>query len=152
MEIYHERCAWPLSCRLAYGALIVGMPLIAVISGDPIGVWVFGGVSLLLAIVGYRLAWVEFRIGEEGVEYGFRGLRNFVPWSRIHALEAETYPLRYLGWGYRIGGRRDRAYSVIGPRRGVRLRFEDEQGKEWSIFLSSRTPEAAVEAANRKLS
>jgi hypothetical protein len=38
---------------------------------------------------------------------------------------------------------------VIGCRRGVRLVFDDEQGRRWKVFLSCRDPAAAVAALNR---
>jgi hypothetical protein len=52
-----------------------------------------------------------------------------------------------MGWGYRIGWRKgDRAYSVLGHRRGVRLKFGDEAGRDWSVFLSCSDPRTAVES------
>ena len=153
MEPYHERCAWPLSCRLAFLALAVGAPLIIALSGEPQALWVAIPVAVLLGFVSYRFAWVEIRIGDEGIEYGFRGLRNVVPWDRVRSVEVEAYRFsRYWGWGYRIGGRRDRAYSVIGPDHGLRILWVDEREREWSTFLSSRDPEAAAAVAQRKLS
>ena len=68
--------------------------------------------------------------------------------ERILAAREETYsPARYMGWGYRVGwGRRDRAYSVIGCRTGLRLQFEDARGREWSVFLACRDPATALAA------
>ena len=153
MEPYHERCGWPPSCRLAFLALVIGAPAIVALSGEPHALWVAIPAVLGLSFVAYRFSWVELRVGDDGVEYGFRGLRNHVPWRRVHSLAVETYRFsRYLGWGYRVGGRRDRAYSVIGPPGGVRLRFVDEKEREWSIFLSSTNPEAAVKASIGKVS
>ena len=54
---------------------------------------------------------------------------------------------RYMGWGYRFGWEsRDRACSIIGQRRGVRLVFDDEKGRRWKVFLSCSDPEAAASA------
>ncbi|MHC4848666.1 MAG: hypothetical protein ACYTEG_09455 [Planctomycetota bacterium] len=149
MDTYHERSTWPIWFHVLFGLLACVVPVALVISGEWIGVVV----ALIFGGIWYRFAWVEIRISQQGVEYGFRGLNNHVPWERMRSIEAEKYPFRrYLGWGWRIGGRRDRAYSLIGPSHGVRIRFEDERGRDWSIFLSSRDPEAAVRAAKRKLS
>ncbi|MHC4937558.1 MAG: hypothetical protein ACYTHK_01150 [Planctomycetota bacterium] len=149
MESYHERCGWPFWFHCLLGTLTLGTAIAVMLSGA----WPALLGAAVLGWAWYRFAWVELRVGAEGVEYGFRGLRNRVPRDRISGLEVEKYRLaKYLGWGWRIGGKRDRAYSVIGPSSGVRLRFEDEQGRDWSIFVSSRAPESAVRAAKWKVS
>ena len=99
-----------------------------------------------------RFPEADARLGQAAGADSAATLPN-LPWERMRAAETEKYPLRrYLGWGWRIGGRRDRAYSLIGPTHGVRIRFDDERGRDWSVFLSSRDPEAAVRAAKRKIS
>jgi len=85
------------------------------------------------------------RVTADGVSYGLFKASNFVPWSRVDSLEPEIYRFsRYRGWvGVgAIGGARDRAYSLLGYKRGVRLRFQHENGRAWSVFLASRDPEA----------
>jgi len=153
MVPYREQVVWPVWSRLVYLALMAAAPLLVMLSGE-IEAWPIAlGIVVVLAFVGYRLATVDIRIDGEGVAYGFRGLRNRVPWSRIHAVSAEPYRFtRYLGWGYRIGGRRDRGYALLGYPRGLRVEFCDERGRDWSVFLSSADPEAAVDTAKRKVS
>jgi len=96
----------------------------------------------------WRLRHVEIEFGREGVGFGFGGIRRRVPRERIVGAEPRDYPvIRYMGWGYRFGWEpRDRAYSVLGCRRGVLLTFDDERGRRWKVFLSSRAPEKAVAA------
>jgi len=140
---YREFCYWP---RWFYVLLILPMlvvPVLAFFATSESERWAaLIPVPIFVAV----LVWfgrLELRADAGGVFYGFRNASNFVPWSRVNSMEPEDYRFsRYWGWGWRIGGVRDRAYSLLGYKRGVRLRFEDEKGREWSIFLSSRDPAA----------
>ena len=71
-----------------------------------------------------------------------------IPRERIVSAQVELYSFsRYMGYGYRFGWEsRDRAYSVAGYREGVRLEFDDEKGRRWSVFVSCSDPGAAVRA------
>jgi hypothetical protein len=108
----------------------------------------------MLAVIAF-FARLEWRTDGDGISYGFGRPSNFVPWSRVRSMEPDDYRFsRYRGWGWRIGGVRDRAYSLLGYKRGVRLVIEDEKGRAWSIFLASRDPEAACRKSqeSRRLS
>lgn len=147
MATHHERVQWPGWLFPSLGMVLVA-GLVA-LGGGPSWTLVAALLPLALAIyVLWRMRHVEIEFGPGGVGFGFGGLRNRVPKERIVAAEAADYPAaRYMGWGYRIGaGPRERAYSVLGCRRGVLLLFDDERGRRWKVFLSSRAPEAAVSA------
>ena len=150
VETYRERVVWPgwfylllIICQLllAYSAIRMA-PEHGLLALLP---------AAILVVVGYvfwRMRFVELEFGPEGAAFGFGGLRRRVPLERIESAEPEAYSVaRYMGWGYRFGWTpRDRAYSVIGWPRGVRLVFDDERNRRWTIFLVSRDPEAAVAA------
>jgi len=112
------------------------------------GVVVAAVVLVLVGIVLVFFRSVVLEFGPEGAAFGFSRPKRRVSRDRIVAAEVETYDVaRYMGWGYRLGWKpRDRAYSVLGAPRGVRLTFDDEQDRRWSVFVSSREPEAAVAA------
>jgi hypothetical protein len=151
-KVYREVVDWPLWFHLLMGLVSVGA-LWGCVEGfrDPEPAWlppVLCLTALSLLGVWWFFRHLEIEVGPEGVGYGFGGIRRRVPRERIAGLEVETYSVaRYMGWGYRIGwGKGDRAFSLIGYRRGLRLHFTDERGKEWHIFLSSADPDAAVAA------
>jgi hypothetical protein len=91
---------------------------------------------------------IELEFGPDGAGFGFGRVTRRVPRERILLAEPAAYPVaRFMGWGYRLGWQpRERAYSILGCPRGIRLRFLDEEGREWTVFLSSRDPESAVAA------
>ncbi|MHC4974101.1 MAG: hypothetical protein ACYTG3_17415 [Planctomycetota bacterium] len=153
MEPYRERVAWPgwfylvLAAALAVG--IFGTAGVVARHGPGS----YGALVALVALVAvayvlWRLRYIELEFGPEGAAFGFGRLSRQVPADRIVSAETEAYSVtRYMGWGYRMGWEaRDRAYSVIGCGRGVRLVFDDERGRRWKVFLSCRDPEAAVAA------
>lgn len=152
MEPYRERVTWPGWFYLVVAAaLAVGIFGTAGVLARRGAGW--GGALALLALlvvayVLWRLRHIELEFGAEGAAFGFGRLSRRVPADRIVSAEPEAYSVaRYMGWGYRMGWEaRDRAYSVIGRGRGVRLVFDDERGRRWKVFLSSRDPEAAVAA------
>ena len=149
---YREVVDWPLWFHLLFAAVVLFAlwgAVQALVDSEP------GWHAPFLGLTALTMAgvWCYFRhlvveAGPDGIGYGFGRIRRRVPRERISALEAERYSVvRYMGWGYRIGwGKGDRAYSVIGCRRGLRLHFTDERGKEWHVFLSCRDPEAAIAA------
>jgi hypothetical protein len=149
MDAYRENVWWP-------GWFLIGLGLIVVAGCVVLGTratqsWAPLAALLPLVCVAYaiwRLRFVALEFSPSGVGFGFGRISRRVPRERIHSAEAKDYPaVRYMGWGYRLGWeRRERAYSVLGCRRGVLLTFDDEQGHRWKVFLSSREPERAIAA------
>ena len=121
---YREVLYWPRWFYVLLVLIFLGIPVAAMFyesEGSPY--W-----ALLPMGVGFVVLWLygrmEFRVDADGVHYGFRTASNFVPWARIDSVQPERYVfLRYGGWGWRIGGRRNRAYSLIGYPRGIRVKF-----------------------------
>ncbi|HEX5135544.1 MAG TPA: hypothetical protein VFY93_01100 [Planctomycetota bacterium] len=149
MDPYRERVPWPGWFLLALGLVPVG-GYAALVTSDAPG-WAIAALAVPLLAAAYgiwRLRHVEIEFGKEGVGFGFGGIRRRVPRDRVVGAEPKAYSVaRYMGWGYRFGWEpRERAYSVLGCPRGVLLTFDDEQGRRWKVFLSSREPEKAVAA------
>lgn len=147
---YRERVHWPGWFLVALGlALVGGYAALAGSAATPPWALGLGALPFLAAAYAtWRLRFVALECAPEGMGFGFGGITRRVPRERILGADVIDYPVaRYMGWGYRLGWEpRERAYSVLGCRRGVLLRFEDERGRPWKIFVSSRTPEAAVAA------
>ncbi|MHC4549536.1 MAG: hypothetical protein ACYTEZ_12250 [Planctomycetota bacterium] len=156
METYRERVAWP-----AWFYLVLAAVLAVAVFGTAGVIWRHGlepgalialGALLVVGLVCYRLRYLALELGPEGAAFGFGGLHRRVPADRIRSAEPEEYAAtRYMGWGYRWGWEpRDRAYAVIGYRRGVRLVFDDARGRQWKVFLACRDPAAAIAALKGK--
>ncbi|MEM8884417.1 MAG: hypothetical protein AAGD14_10125 [Planctomycetota bacterium] len=153
MKASAQSSTWPLWFRVLFLGVAGAPTLLILLLGEPRDLWIGLIATFLLLLVWRKLARVDVQVDEEGLQFGFGGLHNRVPWSRVRRFEAEDYrALRYGGWGYRMAGWRDRAYSVLGERRGVRVEFEDEKGKVSKIFLSCPDPDRLVDAVNRKIS
>jgi len=154
MDPYRERVAWPswfyvvLGVALAVG--VFGTAGALARHGPRLGAGVALAALLAVAVVFWRLRYVVLEFSPAGASFGFGRLRRHVPADRIVSAEAEPYSVaRYMGWGYRMGWQpRDRAYSVIGCGRGVRLVFDDERGRRWKVFLACREPDVAIAALN----
>lgn len=68
-----------------------------------------------------------------------------IPIARLLSASAEDYqPLKYGGWGIRLGRDGSWAYSMPGAGRGVRLTYETERGKRREIFVSAPDPESIL--------
>jgi len=155
MEPYRERVAWPrwfylvLASALAVG--IFGTAGMLARHGPGLGAGLALAALLIVAFVVWRLRYIVLEFGPAGASFGFGRRSRHVPADRIVSAEAEEYSVtRYMGWGYRLGWEsRDRAYSVIGCGRGVRLVFDDERSRRWKVFLACRDPAAAIAALNR---
>ncbi len=148
VEIYRERVPCPgwFQFVLLVAMGVLGYAAAAMLARGALGQAAVPGVVLIiLAIVFRRMRFIALEFGREGAAFGFGGLNRRVPRDRIETAAPEAYSVaRYMGWGYRFGWQpRDRAYSMIGFPRGVRLVFLDERGRRWHVFLSSRDPEAA---------
>lgn len=150
MEPYREQVYWPGWFLLALGFVMVAA-LVALGASDTASATTFlaGAIPFLLAAYAlWRLRHVATEFGPDGVGFGFGGIRRRVPRARVVSAEVKDYsPARYMGWGYRLGWEpRERAYSVLGCRRGVLLAFDDERGRRWKVFLACRDPEQAIAA------
>jgi len=135
-----------IPCAFGFGALLSPLLGTRVAGGAD---W-FAGLALLgLGCVWWRMRFFEVEFSPEGVAFGFGGLHKRVPADRIVSLQPEDYSAaRYMGWGYRFGWKsRDRAYSLVGTRTGVRLVFSDARGRTWSVYLATRAPLEALRAA-----
>ncbi len=151
-EGYRERVRWPLWFHLIFaGFVALNLAVVAKVGegAPPMASLVPVAVAALLAYIWWRLRWLDLRLDATGAAFGFGGLKRVVPRERIRSARVEDLSFgKYMGWGYRIGwqGSRDRAYSLPGCPRGVRLDFDDARGRRWSVHLSSRHPDAAVAA------
>ena len=129
-----------------------------IVMGEPQGttpapdwvIWILlvGAVFGTLALALLKL---HVEVHPNGVHVTFAPLRRRVfAWDEIHRYEAVTYrPLReYGGWGYRIGGRGNRALTISG-KRGVRLHGRHENkpdGRPWQLLLGSQRHDALYAA------
>jgi hypothetical protein len=152
MVAHRETVHWPLWSHLAAGAAILFLVggsagLLVRGAGAAAAALAFASAAVIGA-VWWRMRHLALEFGPGGAAFGFGGPRRRVPRERVVSADVEAYSwARYMGWGYRIGWKpRDRAYSLPGTGRGVRLVFDDERGRRWSVFLSSASPEAAVQA------
>jgi len=156
--VYTETVRWPAWFNAILGAVVILMGVGAVRTLLREGGTLAALFPLpLAALFGY--VWWHFRclvleVGPGEVRFGFGRAGRRVPAERIEAMEPEAYSfLRYMGWGWRLGWTpRDRAWSVLGHRRGVRLRYRDAKGALWSVFVSSGDPERACAALQGKKS
>ena len=154
--MYREEVSWPVWFHLIFAAVVALCAGAAIAALRRSGLGLHSAVLLASALLAagawWRMRHVALEVGPDEVAFGFGGLRRRVPRARIEALERETYPVaRYMGWGYRFGWKpRDRAYSIIGRREGLRLRFRDERDRTWHIFLACSDPQAALNAFDRK--
>jgi hypothetical protein len=152
MGVYRERVGWPawvhLVLLLPCGVGLAAMGWAAAKGEEPGWAYVPFLVLASVGLVWWRMRYLALEFGPAGAAFGFAGLRRRVPRERIVSATAEEYSVaRYMGWGYRFGWERgERAYSLIGYPRGVRLVFDDERGRRWRIFLSCSDPEAAIQA------
>jgi hypothetical protein len=144
-----ERLGWPAWTHVIFGA---GVGLCTFGGARVLAESLTGLLPLFLAVVmtlvWWRLRYLRIEAGPRGLAFGFGKGGRVVPADRILSLEPERYSFaRYMGWGYRMGWKpRERAYSLIGYGRGLRVRFLDQQGREWDVFLSCRDPEALIKA------
>jgi len=151
---HSERVGWPAWARLLFAVpcLLGVWATVKLVRAPDVPVWVTLGTLAATAgilFAGWRLRWVASRFDAAGVAYGFGGLNHRIDRERLESVEPEDYSaLRYMGWGYRIGPvHGERAYAVLGCRRGVRVRFRDPTGSPREVFLACRDPEAAAAAA-----
>jgi len=93
-----------------------------------------------------RFANVAVEVEDESVRLRFGGIEKRLPAATVRDVRVAIYnPLRYLGWGYRVGLGGGRAFSQLGVARGVEITVDDD-GRTRRYFVSSRTPEALAGA------
>jgi len=154
--VYTETVRWPAWFHALLGAAVILM-VVGVVrtlfreGWTPVALFPLP-LAGLFAYVWWHFRHLQLEIGAGAVKFGFGHPGRTVPAERIESMEPETYSfLRYMGWGWRLGWRpRDRAWSVLGYRRGIRLRYRDDRGALWSVFVSSNDPERACAALQRK--
>ena len=151
METYRERLTWPLwlhgAVVLVWGAAFVGLVLLLLRHGPRIDQAVAAAILLVVAYVWWRVRHLDVVAGAEALAFGLGGGRGGVPAGGVQ-LEPRSTPAL---WGYRLGwDKGERACSVLGYPRGVRVCFDDERGRRWNVFLSCRSPESVVQALGRK--
>jgi len=154
--VYTETVRWPLWFHLLLGgaAILVGVSAVRAVvqQGLAVATLIPAPLAVVLLYIWWRFRYLGIEAGPDGLRFGFGRPRKPVPADRIESVEIETYRFtRYMGWGWRVGWQpRDRAWSVLGHPRGVRVRYRDAQGLLWSVFLSSARPEELRAAVGRK--
>ncbi len=150
--VHREELVWPGWTQFAMILPLIGGVggLIWAYSQDRLttGIVIAAGVLVLVGLVFLRFRSIVIEFGPDGAAFGFNKPSRRVPCDRIVAAEVETYDVaRYMGWGFRFGWEaRDRAYSIMGHPRGIRLIFDDEKGRRWKVFVSIDDPETAMKA------
>jgi hypothetical protein len=93
-----------------------------------------------------RLGSVAVEVEETAVHLGVGPIEKRIPVEAVRDVRVATYnPVRFLGWGYRIGLGGSRAFSQIGVRGGVEI-VAEEDSRERTYFVSSNEPEALASA------
>jgi hypothetical protein len=101
---------------------------------------------MLLGVI-RRFGNVAIEVEEQYVRLGIGPIETKIPVQSVRDVRVASYnPLRFLGWGYRIGLGGRRAFSQIGVRRGVEITAEEEDGRQHRYFVSSNEPEALASA------
>ncbi len=156
--VHHERVHWPgwlvliavLMALLLAGSSIGMVRGLAAEPDRPTHLLQVLGIVLLvvMATICWRFRFLEISFGQEGIGYGFGRIRKRIASEQILAVEAVAYDwVRYMGWGWRIGPTPgERAYSILGCPRGVRVAFRRADGSQVSLFLSAEDPDAAIRA------
>lgn len=93
-----------------------------------------------------RFGQVAVEVGDDAVRVRAAGVERRLPAGDVRDVRVATYnPVRFLGWGYRIGLGGQRAFSQLGVSRGVEITVqEDDQQRRY--FVSSNDPEALASA------
>jgi hypothetical protein len=152
MAVYRERIHWPPWFHAAVGAawLVFAAALagLAVSHGPRYDHLIGLGFLVLLALAWWRVRFLEVDSGPEGMTFGFGRRLRTAPRARIVSIAEEHYsPVRYMGWGLRLGWTRgERVYSVLGVPGGLRIVYDDDRGLRWNVFVSCREPARVIAA------
>ncbi|HEX7604868.1 MAG TPA: hypothetical protein VF316_24785 [Polyangiaceae bacterium] len=100
----------------------------------------------ILAVVWLLLMFLRVTVTTEHVHVQLGLFGPKIPIAKLVSAKAEDYqPLKYGGWGIRLGRDGSWAYSMPGSGgRGVRLTYETEGGKKKEVFVSTNDPEAVL--------
>jgi hypothetical protein len=100
----------------------------------------------LLAVVWLLLMFLRVTVTTEHVHVQLGLFGPKIPIAKLVDAKAEDYqPLKYGGWGIRLGRDGSWAYSMPGSGgRGVRLTYETESGKRKEVFVSTADPESIL--------
>jgi hypothetical protein len=93
-----------------------------------------------------RFGYIAIEVEEQNIRLGLGPMEKRIPAQNVRDVRVAIYnPLRFLGWGYRLGFDGRRAFSQIGVPRGVEI-TADEDGRQRRYFVSSNEPEALASA------
>jgi hypothetical protein len=121
------------------GVLAAGMAL----QGEISGAILFGALALLVGWFGWALRWFEVRVDENGLRYGWAGMRaTLIPTSEIVSAQPGRYPW-YYGYGWRVSGT-NVAYSIPFAREA--LRVEKRRGPFRVYWFTLKGASAAADA------
>ncbi len=151
---YRERVSvpgWVVPLLGMLGGLGIARRVRGLRGGKPLGrkiVSVMNTLSTMFMLLGAvrRFAYIAIEVEEQYVRLGLGPMETKIPVQSVRDVRVVNYnPLRFLGWGYRIGLDGRRAFSQIGVRRGVEITAEDD-GRQHRYFVSSNEPEALASA------
>jgi hypothetical protein len=93
-----------------------------------------------------RFGNIAVEVDDEYIHAGAGPAEQRIPVANVRDVRVARYnPLRFLGWGYRLGLGGNRAISQIGVQRGVEI-TSDEDGRQRRYFISSNSPEELAAA------
>lgn len=154
--IFRERIVWKGAFGIGVAGVfesIAGLTMLgaAAMSGEP-SVAVPGAIlaaaGAFMALVGVLAGVLRIAVTPSALRVQFMTTGLEIPFERIRSIQAERYDwTAYGGWGYRMSLSGKRAMSVTGVGdRGLSIVYADEQGKEHTLFVSSKDPEAVMRA------
>ena len=100
----------------------------------------------ILAVVWLLFMFLRVTVTREHVHVQLGPFGPKIPIAKLVDAKAENYqPLKYGGWGIRLGRDGSWAYSMPGAGgRGVRLTYETEGGGRSDVFVSTTDPESIL--------
>ena len=100
----------------------------------------------ILAVVWLLFMFLRITVTSEHVHVQLGLFGPKIPIAKLVDAKAEDYqPLKYGGWGIRLGRDGSWAYSMPGAGgRGVRLTYETDGGGRREVFVSTADPESIL--------
>ena len=157
--IFRERIVWKVGYGIGVAGAVeclAGLTLLgtAAMSGQlapaiPGAILAVAGVFMALA--GLLAGVLRIAVTPSALRVQFMTTALEIPFERIRTIRAERYDwTAYGGWGLRMSLSGKRAMSVTGVgNRGLAIVYVDAEGKERSLFVSSKDPEAVLHAIER---